>query len=239
MNRRDFLIRTTALGTIATLNQVAMLSARPLTASQSRRSSACSCSAATTKQYRHSLQRGLRRLRGSVHARAAAGEPRSAAARQRRRTGALHPDLAPLASIWNAGNLAVLFQRRNALRVPSPRSDLAHSVPRPENLMSHADQQQQWMSGIYRDGRAPARARGLRSARCQRRRRFAVRHLDRRKSAFHDGQASQPLSCPRVEPSALPRPARAGMRCSISSGSIAATPCSMRRRQFCERRPVR
>jgi len=151
MNRRDFLIRTTALGTIATLNQVAMLSAR---AANSEPYKALVCvflfggNDGNNTVIPYSAGYG-----GYAGIRSTLALPQESLVPLPLASGvapfALHPDLAPLASIWNAGNLAVLF---NVGTLSSPITKdqyLAHSVPRPENLMSHADQQQQWMSGIY------------------------------------------------------------------------------------------
>jgi uncharacterized protein (DUF1501 family) len=60
----------------------------------------------------------------------------------------LHPELAPLHTIWGAGRLAVV---RNAgpLVVPVTRAQyLANSVQLPPQLYSHSDQADQWETGI-------------------------------------------------------------------------------------------
>ena len=60
----------------------------------------------------------------------------------------LHPSLAPLADIWNKGNLAVQFNVGTLVK-PITKADYNGSVSvRPLNLFSHADQQGQWQSAM-------------------------------------------------------------------------------------------
>ncbi|MDR3418531.1 MAG: DUF1501 domain-containing protein [Nevskia sp.] len=60
----------------------------------------------------------------------------------------LHPDLQPLQAIWNAGSLAVLFNTGTLVAPITKSQYLANSAPYPENLFSHADQQNQWQASI-------------------------------------------------------------------------------------------
>lgn len=59
----------------------------------------------------------------------------------------LHPDLAPLQSIWNSGNLAALFNVGTLVQ-PLSQADYNSGKPSPENLFSHLDQQNQMQTGI-------------------------------------------------------------------------------------------
>ena len=52
----------------------------------------------------------------------------------------LHPSLQPLESLWSRQRLAVLFNT-GALTAPLTRADYLRGAPRPDNLFSHADQQ--------------------------------------------------------------------------------------------------
>ena len=59
-----------------------------------------------------------------------------------------HPDFTELQQVWNAANLAVLFNV-GTLAKPLTKADY-NNMPglRPENLFSHADQQGQWQSAV-------------------------------------------------------------------------------------------
>jgi uncharacterized protein (DUF1501 family) len=60
----------------------------------------------------------------------------------------LHPDLKELQAVWNSGNLAVLFNT-GTLVAPLTKAQYQAGSPQiPGNLFSHADQQNQWQSGI-------------------------------------------------------------------------------------------
>lgn len=58
----------------------------------------------------------------------------------------LHPDLKELQAIWNSSNLAVLFNTGTLVQPLSKSQYLANSAQHPQNLFSHADQQNQWQS---------------------------------------------------------------------------------------------
>ncbi|WP_035058908.1 DUF1501 domain-containing protein [Andreprevotia chitinilytica] len=59
---------------------------------------------------------------------------------------ALHPSLAPLQSIWNAGQLAVQFNVGTLVQ-PTTKAQLKTAGwPVPQNMYSHIDQQQQWQT---------------------------------------------------------------------------------------------
>jgi uncharacterized protein (DUF1501 family) len=60
----------------------------------------------------------------------------------------LHPDLVPLQSIWNAGELAVIFNVGTLIQPLSKADYLGHAKPAPANLLSHLDQQNQMQSTI-------------------------------------------------------------------------------------------
>ncbi|GAB3249854.1 DUF1501 domain-containing protein [Chitinimonas naiadis] len=66
----------------------------------------------------------------------------------------LHPSLAPLLPIWNAGHLALQFNV-GTLNRPTSKADYANAANRPQNLFSHSDQQAQWQSSI---SNAPTRS---------------------------------------------------------------------------------
>jgi uncharacterized protein (DUF1501 family) len=59
----------------------------------------------------------------------------------------LHPDLQPLQSVWNSGNLAALFNVGTLVQ-PLSVADYNDGKPQPENLFSHLDQQNQMQTGI-------------------------------------------------------------------------------------------
>ena len=60
----------------------------------------------------------------------------------------LHPDMPELQQLWNAGALAVLFNVGTLVAPTSKADDAAGRVPRPESLMSHQDQQNQWQTSL-------------------------------------------------------------------------------------------
>ena len=59
----------------------------------------------------------------------------------------LHPALSQLKSVWQAGDLAVLFNTGPLLQPLTREEFLANSVARPRGLFSHPDQQRQWQTG--------------------------------------------------------------------------------------------
>ena len=59
----------------------------------------------------------------------------------------LHPSLAPLAQVWDANALAVLFNA-GPLVQPLTRAQYRSNAPRPRSLFSHYDQQEQWQSAV-------------------------------------------------------------------------------------------
>ncbi|HEY9102961.1 DUF1501 domain-containing protein [Chitinimonas sp.] len=59
----------------------------------------------------------------------------------------LHPGLAPLLPIWNAGHLAMQFNV-GTLNRPISKAEYANAANRPESLFSHSDQQAQWQSAV-------------------------------------------------------------------------------------------
>jgi len=63
-------------------------------------------------------------------------------------TFGLHPDLAPLQTVWNSGNLAMLFNTGTLIK-PITKSDYSKTQNRPSNLYSHSDQQHQWQTAVY------------------------------------------------------------------------------------------
>ncbi|MBV9890565.1 MAG: DUF1501 domain-containing protein, partial [Rhizobacter sp.] len=61
---------------------------------------------------------------------------------------ALHPQLAPLTALWDAGQMAVMFNVGPLLHPMTKADFIANRYPLPYNLMSHADQQIQWMNAV-------------------------------------------------------------------------------------------
>jgi len=60
----------------------------------------------------------------------------------------LHPSMPELEQLWNQGALAVLFNVGTLVAPTSKADDSAGRVPRPESLMSHQDQQNQWQTSL-------------------------------------------------------------------------------------------
>jgi len=60
----------------------------------------------------------------------------------------LHPDVPELQQLWNAGTLGVLFNVGTLVAPTSKADDAAGRVPRPQSLMSHQDQQNQWQTSL-------------------------------------------------------------------------------------------
>lgn len=58
-----------------------------------------------------------------------------------------HPEFTELQQVWNAGDLAVLFNV-GPLAQPLTKAEYATARLRPDNLFSHADQQAQWQSAV-------------------------------------------------------------------------------------------
>ena len=67
------------------------------------------------------------------------------------RTFALHPAMPQLAALVNAGNAAVVANVGPLLAPTSQAAYRNRSVPLPNNLFSHSDQQAQWQSSISDD----------------------------------------------------------------------------------------
>ncbi|MDP3293669.1 MAG: DUF1501 domain-containing protein [Nevskia sp.] len=78
-----------------------------------------------------------------------------------------HPALGELQQVWNAGDLAVLFNVGPLAR-PLTKAGYGNRALTPDNLFSHADQQSQWQSavsqGISRTGWGGRLADAVRSA---------------------------------------------------------------------------
>ncbi len=60
----------------------------------------------------------------------------------------LHPDMPELQQLWDSGALAVLFNVGTLVAPTTKADDAAGRVPRPESLMSHQDQQNQWQTSL-------------------------------------------------------------------------------------------
>jgi uncharacterized protein (DUF1501 family) len=60
----------------------------------------------------------------------------------------LHPEMPELQQLWNDGTLAVLFNVGTLVAPTNKSDDAAGRVPRPESLMSHQDQQNQWQTSL-------------------------------------------------------------------------------------------
>jgi uncharacterized protein (DUF1501 family) len=69
------------------------------------------------------------------------------------RTFALHPVLAPLTPIWNAGRLAAVANVGPLIAPTTKAQYRARAVPLPANLMSHNDQQSVWQAGAIEGAR--------------------------------------------------------------------------------------
>ena len=72
--------------------------------------------------------------------------PCSARPRTAPATFGLHPSMPEVASLFGAGRLAILAQRRAAGRADDQGAVHANSVPRPRALGSHNDQQSTWQA---------------------------------------------------------------------------------------------
>jgi uncharacterized protein (DUF1501 family) len=59
-----------------------------------------------------------------------------------------HPSMPELQQLWNQGSLALLFNVGTLVAPTSKADDSAGRVPRPESLMSHQDQQNQWQTSL-------------------------------------------------------------------------------------------
>ncbi len=59
-----------------------------------------------------------------------------------------HPSMPELQQLWNGGALGVLFNVGTLVAPTSKADDAAGRVPRPESLMSHQDQQNQWQTSL-------------------------------------------------------------------------------------------
>jgi uncharacterized protein (DUF1501 family) len=59
-----------------------------------------------------------------------------------------HPSMPELQQLWNDGSLAVLFNVGTLVAPTSKADDAAGRVPRPESLLSHQDQQNQWQTSL-------------------------------------------------------------------------------------------
>jgi uncharacterized protein (DUF1501 family) len=59
-----------------------------------------------------------------------------------------HPSMPELQQLWTDGALAVLFNVGTLVAPTSKADDAAGRVPRPESLLSHQDQQNQWQTSL-------------------------------------------------------------------------------------------
>ena len=69
------------------------------------------------------------------------------AASQSNQTFGLHPDMPELQQIYQAGKLAILANVGTLVQPITRQQFLAGGVPTPDQLFSHADQQNQWQTG--------------------------------------------------------------------------------------------
>ena len=60
----------------------------------------------------------------------------------------LNPNMPELQQLWNSGALGVLFNVGTLVAPTNKADDAAGRVPRPESLMSHQDQQNQWQTSL-------------------------------------------------------------------------------------------
>ena len=60
----------------------------------------------------------------------------------------LNPNMPELQQLWNSGALGVLFNVGTLVAPTNKGDDAAGRVPRPESLMSHQDQQNQWQTSL-------------------------------------------------------------------------------------------
>jgi uncharacterized protein (DUF1501 family) len=68
----------------------------------------------------------------------------------------LHPSLVELQSLYASGKVAVMANV-GTLAVPMTRAQYLAGAPRPDNLFSHADQQNEWQSAVVYEGDVQAR----------------------------------------------------------------------------------
>ncbi|MGZ3444087.1 MAG: DUF1501 domain-containing protein [Myxococcaceae bacterium] len=59
-----------------------------------------------------------------------------------------HPDMPELQQLWTSGALGVLFNVGTLVAPTDKAADAAGRVPRPQSLMSHQDQQNQWQTSV-------------------------------------------------------------------------------------------
>lgn len=60
----------------------------------------------------------------------------------------LHPDMPELQQLWTSGALGVVFNVGTLVAPTTKADDAAGRVPRPQSLMSHQDQQNQWQTSL-------------------------------------------------------------------------------------------
>jgi len=60
----------------------------------------------------------------------------------------LHPGMPELQHLWGSGALGVLFNVGTLVAPTNQADDVAGRVPRPQSLMSHQDQQNQWQTSV-------------------------------------------------------------------------------------------
>jgi uncharacterized protein (DUF1501 family) len=77
----------------------------------------------------------------------ATAQPIPAGTNATTRTFALHPMLAPLQTLFNAGRLAIVANVGTLITPTTKAQYNAKSVPLPMNLYSHNDQQSEWQAG--------------------------------------------------------------------------------------------
>ncbi|HVP61642.1 MAG TPA: DUF1501 domain-containing protein [Myxococcaceae bacterium] len=129
----------------------------------------------------------------------------------------LHPDMPELQQLWDAGALGVLFNVGTLVAPTTKADDAAGRVPRPQSLMSHQDQQNQWQTSMpdrpVRSGWGGRIADGLPAASLPPLVSVAGNVL------FAAGERSQPLAVP---PAGGPAFGLSGFDASVGSRAIRA-----------------
>ena len=135
----------------------------------------------------------------------------------------LHPDVPELQQLWNAGTLGVLFNVGTLVAPTSKADDAAGRVPRPQSLMSHQDQQNQWQTSLpdrpARSGWGGRIADGLQAASLPPLVSVAGNVL------FAAGERSQPLAVPAAGGSSF---GLSGFDGSVGSRAIRAAMDALR-----------
>lgn len=150
MQRRDFLKGTGAIGAMAALGQLGLLSAHAQSTADDYKALVCIFLFGGNDSNNMVIPYDAQGFAAYSTARRVLGLNKATVVPLSDADGSarfgLHPSLSSLKSVWQAGELAVLFNTGPLLRPLTREEYVANAAARPRGLFSHPDQQRHWQT---------------------------------------------------------------------------------------------